>query len=57
MRDGSRRVAIIARDDAAGRGLMDAVQKNLIAAGLPADAVATSPRTPKSRTSPASVPR
>ena len=34
MRDGVRRVAIIARDDAYGRGLMDAVQKNLIAAGL-----------------------
>jgi ABC-type branched-subunit amino acid transport system substrate-binding protein len=34
MRDGVRRVAIIAREDAYGRGLMDAVQKNLIAAGL-----------------------
>jgi branched-chain amino acid transport system substrate-binding protein len=46
MRDGSRRVAIIARDDAYGKGLMDAVQKNLIAAGLAADAVTTSPYDP-----------
>jgi branched-chain amino acid transport system substrate-binding protein len=39
MRDGVRRVAIIAREDAYGRGLMDAVQKNLVAAGIAADAV------------------
>jgi ABC-type branched-subunit amino acid transport system substrate-binding protein len=39
MRDGVRRVAIVAREDAYGRGLMDAVQKNLIAAGLTTDAV------------------
>lgn len=39
VRDGVRRVSIIAREDAYGRGLMDAVQKNLIAAGIPPDAV------------------
>jgi ABC-type branched-subunit amino acid transport system substrate-binding protein len=47
MRDGSRRVAIIAREDAYGRGLMDAVQKNLIAAGLAADAVTTTAYDPE----------
>jgi ABC-type branched-subunit amino acid transport system substrate-binding protein len=39
MRDGVRRVAIIARDDAYGRGLMEAVHKNLLSAGLTTDAV------------------
>ena len=47
VRDGSRRVAIIAREDAYGRGLMDAVQKNLIAAGLKPDAVTTTAYDPE----------
>jgi ABC-type branched-subunit amino acid transport system substrate-binding protein len=46
MRDGVRRVAIVAREDAYGRGLMDAVTKNLIAAGLSVDAVSTTSYDP-----------
>ena len=34
MRDGVRRIVIVARDDAYGRGLMEAVQENLRRAGL-----------------------
>jgi ABC-type branched-subunit amino acid transport system substrate-binding protein len=36
MRDGVRKIAIIARDDAYGKGLMDSVHQNLLAAGLAA---------------------
>jgi len=39
MRDGVRRVAIIAREDPYGRGLLDSVQEDLIAAGLAKDEV------------------
>ena len=48
MRDGVRRVAIIAREDAYGRGLLDSVQANLIAAGLANDAVVAQPYNPDS---------
>jgi ABC-type branched-subunit amino acid transport system substrate-binding protein len=34
MRDGVRKIAIVARDDAYGKGLMQSVQENLIRAGL-----------------------
>jgi ABC-type branched-subunit amino acid transport system substrate-binding protein len=34
MRDGVRRIVIVARDDAYGRGLMEAVKENLVRAGL-----------------------
>jgi ABC-type branched-subunit amino acid transport system substrate-binding protein len=34
MRDGVRRIVIVAREDAYGRGLMDAVQENLVRAGI-----------------------
>jgi ABC-type branched-subunit amino acid transport system substrate-binding protein len=46
MRDGVRRVAIIAREDAYGRGLLDSVQENLIAAGLASEAVVAHPYDP-----------
>jgi ABC-type branched-subunit amino acid transport system substrate-binding protein len=41
MRDGVRRMSIIARDDSYGKGLMDSVKADLIAAGLSADDVQT----------------
>jgi ABC-type branched-subunit amino acid transport system substrate-binding protein len=41
MRDGVRRVEIVARKDAYGQGLMDSVKQSLIAAGLTADTVKT----------------
>jgi ABC-type branched-subunit amino acid transport system substrate-binding protein len=43
MRDGVRKVVIVARKDAYGQGLMDAVQQNLVQAGIPADAIKTIP--------------
>jgi ABC-type branched-subunit amino acid transport system substrate-binding protein len=46
MRDGVRRVAIIAREDAYGRGLLDSVQQNLVEAGLAPDAVTAHPYNP-----------
>ena len=46
MRDGVRRVAIIAREDAYGRGLLDSVKENLIAAGLSPDDVIDHPYNP-----------
>jgi ABC-type branched-subunit amino acid transport system substrate-binding protein len=49
MRDGVRKVAIIAREDAYGRGLLDSVHANLVAAGIPEDALvdhAYNPDTP-----------
>jgi ABC-type branched-subunit amino acid transport system substrate-binding protein len=43
MRDGVRKLAIIARDDAYGKGLMDSVRERLIQAGLNASDVKTVP--------------
>ena len=34
MRDGVRKIVIVARDDSYGKGLMDAVKQNLLSAGL-----------------------
>jgi ABC-type branched-subunit amino acid transport system substrate-binding protein len=48
MRDGVRRVAIIAREDAYGRGLLDSVQEELIAAGLAKAEVIAHPYNPDS---------
>jgi ABC-type branched-subunit amino acid transport system substrate-binding protein len=41
MRDGVRRVVIVAREDAYGLGLTDAVKGNLLKAGLKQDQVKT----------------
>jgi ABC-type branched-subunit amino acid transport system substrate-binding protein len=41
MRDGVRKISIIARNDSYGKGLMDSVKANLVAAGLSADNVQT----------------
>jgi len=43
MRDGVRKIAIVARDDAYGKGLMDSVRERLLAAGLTATDVKTVP--------------
>jgi len=43
MRDGVRRIAIVARDDAYGKGLMDSVRDDLIGAGLSAADIKTVP--------------
>jgi ABC-type branched-subunit amino acid transport system substrate-binding protein len=43
MRDGVRKIAIVARDDAYGKGLMDSVKERLLAAGLTASDVKTVP--------------
>lgn len=46
MRDGVRRIAIVAREDAYGRGLLDAVQDNLVRAGLAGTDISTMPYNP-----------
>jgi ABC-type branched-subunit amino acid transport system substrate-binding protein len=43
MRDGVRKIAIVARDDAYGKGLMDSVRERLLQAGLTASDVKTVP--------------
>jgi len=43
MRDGVRRIAIVARDDEYGKGLMDSVRDDLIGAGLSAADIKTVP--------------
>jgi ABC-type branched-subunit amino acid transport system substrate-binding protein len=43
MRDGVRKIAIVARDDAYGKGLMDSVRERLLEAGLTAGDVKTVP--------------
>lgn len=47
MRDGVRRVVIVAREDAYGRGLMDSVKDNLVKAGLVVDDIKTVPYNPE----------
>jgi len=47
MRDGVGRVVIVAREDAYGRGLMDAVKDNLVRAGLEATHIKTVAYSPE----------
>jgi ABC-type branched-subunit amino acid transport system substrate-binding protein len=48
MRDGVRRIYIVARDDAYGKGLMDSVRADLVDAGLDRDDIKAVPYSPDS---------